>query len=65
MRVDKDKDTSTLFAPPRLKCPDCGMPMRLVAIMPMPTTVPSQADETTYRCDLCQVELKRLSKPRH
>jgi DNA-directed RNA polymerase subunit RPC12/RpoP len=62
MRVEKDPVT-TAFAPPRLKCPDCGMPMRLVAIMPTPTTVPSQADETTYRCDKCQVELKRLSKP--
>jgi hypothetical protein len=61
MRVEKDM--TTVFAPPRLKCPDCGTPMRLVAIMPSPTTVPSQADEITYRCDKCQVELKRLNKP--
>lgn len=60
MRVEKD--VTTILAPPPLKCPDCGTPMRLVAIMPTPKTVPSQADEITYRCDKCKVELKRLSK---
>jgi DNA-directed RNA polymerase subunit RPC12/RpoP len=61
MRVEKD--VTTFLAPPHLKCPDCGTPMRLVAIMPTPKTVPTQADEITYRCDKCKVELKRLSKP--
>jgi hypothetical protein len=66
MRIENDTSapldknlSKNLSLPPLPKCPDCGGTMRLVAVMPSP----SKVDEITYRCNMCRVELKRLSKP--
>jgi hypothetical protein len=39
---------------PSLHCPDCGAPMRLLAMMPTAST--RDVDATTYRCEVCNVE---------
>jgi hypothetical protein len=49
------------FAPSHLVCPDCGGPMCVLAIAPVPFE--NRADEITYRCDGCGTELKRVTKP--
>jgi hypothetical protein len=41
-------------------CPDCGDPMR---VSTAPTAVPSKV-EITFRCDLCDCDLKRVSRPK-
>lgn len=43
-------------------CPDCGAPMRLISLMPMPLPRVQGADEIAYRCECCKVELKRVTK---
>jgi DNA-directed RNA polymerase subunit RPC12/RpoP len=54
--------TSSEDAPPCTRCPDCGAPMRLVSLMPMPKPKVQGADEIVYRCERCKVELKRITK---
>jgi hypothetical protein len=44
-----------LHATPSLHCPDCGAPMRLLAIAP--SLVASDGNQITYRCEVCSVEL--------
>jgi len=39
---------------PSLHCPDCGAPMRLLAMMP--TASASDVDATTHRCEVCDFE---------
>jgi hypothetical protein len=58
MRV-RDQRAENLL--PTVVCPDCGAPMRLAAIFP--TGGVSSADEVTYRCDPCRVDLRRTAKP--
>jgi hypothetical protein len=41
-------------------CPDCGDPMRVTAT---PATVLPKV-EITFRCDLCDCDLKRVSRPK-
>jgi hypothetical protein len=54
--------TSLELAPPRARCPDCGAPMRLILLTPMPIPKAQGADEIAYRCERCKVELKRVTK---
>jgi len=53
---------SSETVPPRAMCPDCGAPMRLISLMPMPLPRVQGADEIAYRCECCKVELKRVTK---
>jgi hypothetical protein len=47
------------FALMPLPCPDCGGQMRLAAVMPADSS--ERADEMTYRCDVCNCDLKRVT----
>lgn len=42
---------------PHMICPECGAPMRLAAIFPLPS---DRRDEISFRCEACDVELKRV-----
>jgi hypothetical protein len=44
-----------------MPCPDCGDPMRVSTATP--TTVPPKV-EISFRCDLCDCDLKRASRPK-
>jgi hypothetical protein len=57
MRIQNDPPMPVLHS---LCCPDCGAPMRLIAVLPAPTE--RRADEVHYRCELCKVDLKRITK---
>jgi len=50
------------FAVMVVPCPNCGGPMRLAAIMPVESS--PNADEMTYRCDTCDCEFKRVTRPK-
>jgi DNA-directed RNA polymerase subunit RPC12/RpoP len=43
-------------------CPDCGLPMRLLRVLPAASV--ANTDEITYRCDPCQKDIMRQVKPR-
>jgi hypothetical protein len=47
-------------ATPSLHCPDCGAPMRLLAMRPARSAHGSDAgrDEITYRCEVCSTNLQ-------
>lgn len=47
----------------RLLCPACGDRMRLIMIAPF--TSERGADETTFHCEECGIELKRITRPTH
>jgi transcription elongation factor Elf1 len=47
--------TRALLATPSLHCPDCGAPMRLLAMVP--SLVSCEEDQITYRCEVCGIEL--------
>jgi hypothetical protein len=55
------------YAPPfqalplHVLCPTCGDRMRLTVIAPL--TLEDDADEMTLRCDECEIELKRVTRP--
>jgi hypothetical protein len=53
---------SGVFASPHLICPNCGGPMKLTFIIP--ATATPTADEITYRCEGCQIEMRRVMKLR-
>jgi hypothetical protein len=42
-------------------CPDCGDPMRVATATQ--TAIPPKV-EITFRCDLCDCDLKRVSRPK-
>lgn len=42
-----------------VRCPVCAAPMRLLAMIPMPTG----ADEITYRCEVCKAEHQQTRLP--
>jgi hypothetical protein len=54
------KEAETFFAPPQVLCPDCGSAMRVFSVMPSPL---GRGGEIVYRCDGCNVELKRVIGP--
>jgi hypothetical protein len=58
MRISSNPPTFFVFC--TLSCPDCGVIMRLFAIVPMSAV--QDGDEFTYRCDACEINLKRFSK---
>jgi DNA-directed RNA polymerase subunit M/transcription elongation factor TFIIS len=49
------RSAAALSAIPSLHCPDCGAPMRLLAMMS--TASARDVDATTYRCEVCNVEM--------
>jgi hypothetical protein len=53
------RSTRAFFATPSLHCPDCGAPMRLLAIAPSGSA--PGADEISYRCEVCSIEMKHVA----
>jgi len=49
-----------LIAIPSLHCPDCGAPMRLLAMMP--TATARDVHATTYRCEVCNIEIDNRTR---
>jgi hypothetical protein len=47
-------------ATPSLHCPDCGAPMRLLAMLPARSAQGSDTggEEITYRCEVCSTTLQ-------
>jgi hypothetical protein len=46
--------------PPDVLCPACGDRMRVTMIAPL--TLERDADEMTFRCYECEIELKRVTR---
>jgi hypothetical protein len=55
-----DRPSTIRGATPSLHCPDCGAPMRLLAMLPARSAHGSDTggDEITYRCEVCSTDLQ-------
>jgi hypothetical protein len=53
------RNMRAFVATPSLHCPDCGAPMRLLAITPS-LSAPT-ADEIVYRCEVCSIDMKHVT----
>jgi DNA-directed RNA polymerase subunit M/transcription elongation factor TFIIS len=51
-----DRPSAVRAATPSLHCPDCGAPMRLLAMLPARSA--HGGDEITYRCEVCSTNLQ-------
>jgi hypothetical protein len=54
-------DVVRSIPPVIMLCPDCGDPMRVTTVTP---TAVTPKVEITFRCDLCDCDLKRVSRPK-
>jgi hypothetical protein len=59
-RRTPDKEPNDQFMPAPILCPDCGSPMRLLAITPK--LMRRKTGEISYRCEGCDIELRRVAK---
>ena len=57
MRISSEPPT--FFVSSNLNCPDCGAAMKLFGIVPASSK--QSADEITFRCDRCKLNITRMS----
>jgi hypothetical protein len=55
-----DKTLGDHFTPAPLLCPDCGSPMKFMAITPK--LLDHDIGEIFYRCDRCDIDMRRLAR---
>jgi DNA-directed RNA polymerase subunit M/transcription elongation factor TFIIS len=56
LEISLDRPLAVRGATPSLHCPDCGAPMRLLAMLPARSA--QGGEEITYRCEVCSTNLQ-------